>query len=65
MAFALGVLRWPPETFWRATPRELIAAYDGLSGHRATAPAGRRELERMMAAFPDGWEKPPLRRGGA
>ena len=26
MALAFGVLRWPPETVWRATPRELAAA---------------------------------------
>lgn len=54
MAFALGILRWSPEAFWRATPRELITAYDGLIGRRAAAPAGRSDLERMMAAFPDG-----------
>jgi uncharacterized phage protein (TIGR02216 family) len=26
MALALGVLRWSPDVFWRATPREFAAA---------------------------------------
>jgi uncharacterized phage protein (TIGR02216 family) len=42
------VLRWNPDQFWRATPRELIAAA-GLA-----RPAGRPDLEGMMAAYPDG-----------
>ena len=53
-AFALGVLRWPPETFWRATPRELIAAAEGLTGGTAAAPTGAADLDRLMRAFPDG-----------
>lgn len=52
MAFGLGRLRWPPEQFWAATPREIAAA---LQAHRpeqggATDRAGLAEL---MAAFPD------------
>ena len=52
-AFALGVLRWPPESFWLATPRELIAAAEGLTGRTAT-PADAADLDRLMRAFPDG-----------
>ena len=52
MAFGLGVLRWSPTEFWRATPRELAAAYEGLNG-RSSGPAGRADLRSMMAAFPD------------
>jgi uncharacterized phage protein (TIGR02216 family) len=54
MMLALGVLRWSPNDFWRATPRELIAAWDGLNGGRPMEPAIGRDLERLMAAFPDG-----------
>lgn len=53
MALAFGILRWSPDAFWRATPRELIAAHRGLTGGPAPA-AGRDDLRRMMAAFPDG-----------
>jgi len=49
-AFALGVLRWTPETFWRATPRELAAA----AGWRAGVPLARDELDALMRAHPDG-----------
>ena len=52
MAFALRVLRWAPETFWRATPRELIAAMQGPAGFSA-APATSGDLQRLMRAFPD------------
>jgi uncharacterized phage protein (TIGR02216 family) len=53
-ALALGVLRWPPEAFWRATPRELMAALEGLTGRSAVAPAAAADLQRLMRAFPDG-----------
>ena len=51
MAFAFRVLRWPPETFWRATPRELAAAMSGLSA--PAEPARRADLDRLMRAYPD------------
>jgi len=54
MALGLGVLRWNPTEFWRATPRELIAAWHALTGQRKSAPAGRQDLDRLMTAFPDG-----------
>ena len=52
MAFALGVLRWSPESFWRATPRELAAAAQGLRGSCAEAPSAQ-DLARLMREFPD------------
>ena len=54
LRLALGVLRWSPGDFWAATPPELVAAYEGLFGARAAPPAGRSDLQRLMAAFPDG-----------
>ena len=53
-AVALGLLRWTPDAFWRATPRELEAAVAGLTGRAAVAPAGAADLRRLMRAFPDG-----------
>jgi uncharacterized phage protein (TIGR02216 family) len=53
-AVALGVLRWTPDAFWRATPRELAAAVEGLTGRAAVMPAGSADLHRLMHAFPDG-----------
>jgi uncharacterized phage protein (TIGR02216 family) len=53
MMLGLGVLRWSPSEFWRATPRELAAAWDGLNGGRRSEPALGRDLRRLMAAFPD------------
>ena len=52
MTFALRDLRWPPDTFWRATPRELMAAIGGLAV-TAAAPATSGDLARLMHAFPD------------
>ncbi len=51
MAFCLGVLRWSPDAFWRATPRELIAAMQGPE--QRGAPATADDLQRLMQAFPD------------
>jgi uncharacterized phage protein (TIGR02216 family) len=52
MAAGLGVLRLPPDAFWRMTPRELAAALDGLAGGNA-APLGRGELAELMRLYPD------------
>ena len=54
MMLGLSVLRWSPDQFWRATPRELFAAWEGLCGGRRTEPAARSDLRRLMEAFPDG-----------
>jgi uncharacterized phage protein (TIGR02216 family) len=56
MAFALGVLRWPPHVFWRSTPRELAAAA-GAAG-RPEPPDGPA-LADLMATFPDASEPAP------
>jgi len=53
MMLGLSVLRWSPDQFWRATPRELFAAWEGLSGGRRMEPAARGDLRRLMEAFPD------------
>lgn len=53
MMLGLSILRWSPSDFWRVTPRELIAAWEGLSGGRGPEPALGRDLRRLMAAFPD------------
>ncbi|WP_137151381.1 rcc01693 family protein [Devosia sp. FKR38] len=53
MRFGLGVLRLPPEQFWRMTPRELAAAWGALMGVRA-GPLERRDLDGLMERFPDG-----------
>jgi uncharacterized phage protein (TIGR02216 family) len=53
LGLALGVLRWRPQDFWRATPRELAAALGALAGRRGPTPPGRGDLDRLMAAFPD------------
>jgi uncharacterized phage protein (TIGR02216 family) len=37
---------------WRATPRELAAALDGLRG-LGPEPAGRTTLAGLMAEYPD------------
>jgi uncharacterized phage protein (TIGR02216 family) len=53
MALCLGVLRWSPQDFWRATPKEVAAALAGLAPRGAAAPMGRCDLERLMRDFPD------------
>jgi len=54
MAFGLGLLKLPPSTFWAMTPRELDAALAGHFGRaRIQIPPSRRDLDAMMAAFPD------------
>jgi uncharacterized phage protein (TIGR02216 family) len=58
MMLGLGVLRWSPDQFWCATPRELMAAWEGLNGGRATEPAMSRDLRRLMEAFPDAGARP-------
>jgi uncharacterized phage protein (TIGR02216 family) len=52
IGFGLGVLRLPPDAFWRMTPRELSCAIAAITG-RADATIARAELEGLMQAFPD------------
>lgn len=53
MGFGLGVLRLAPDAFWAMTPRELAAAIRSAGGRAAATPLARRELDRLMQAFPD------------
>ncbi|WP_245498333.1 phage tail assembly chaperone [Hansschlegelia quercus] len=47
-------MKLAPDAFWRATPREMAAALDGVRGRSpAGAPLRKTELERLMARFPD------------
>jgi uncharacterized phage protein (TIGR02216 family) len=53
MRLGFGVLRLSSREFWGLTPRELAAAFEGVSG-RARGGAPRREaFDGLMAAFPD------------
>jgi len=52
IGFGLGVLRLPPEAFWRMTPRELAHAVRALRGD-AALPITRPELDALAALFPD------------
>lgn len=54
---ALGILRWPPDVFWAATPAELALAIEGLTGRGPSGlsapPLTRAELDRLCGCFPD------------
>ena len=52
IGFGLGVLRLPPEQFWRMTPRELAYAIEAVSGR--SAPLDRAALAQLMKRYPDG-----------
>lgn len=52
MAFGLGVLRLPPDAFWRMTARELAAAMEAVFGSQAV-PIDRASFAALRARFPD------------
>ena len=52
IGFGLGVLKLPPEAFWRMTPRELAAATAAVRG-RTGAALPRAGLDELMRRFPD------------
>lgn len=52
MGLGLGILRLPPEAFWRMTPRELAAA-GGALAPRTASPLRRADLAALMERFPD------------
>lgn len=58
MAMGLGVLRLPPEQFWRMTLHELFHAMEAINPRVGSkdAPA-RSDLERLIAAHPDDQER--------
>jgi uncharacterized phage protein (TIGR02216 family) len=52
IGFGIGVLRLPPDHFWRMTPRELAYAVAAVRGpHRE--PIDRPALDQLMQRFPD------------
>jgi len=51
MGFGFGVLRLPPEQFWRMTPRELAAAVEAVTGARGSL--DRAGLSELMRRYPD------------
>lgn len=53
MRLGFGVLRLSSREFWGLTPRELAAAFEGLSGRSRGAAPERDTLARLMRAFPD------------
>ncbi len=57
IGFALGILRLPPDAFWRMTPREFSLAILAIT-ERSGAPLQRADLELMMSRFPDGGRRP-------
>ena len=52
IGFGLGVLKLPPDAFWRMTPRELAAAIEAVRGRGVSTP-GRDDLNALMRRFPD------------
>lgn len=55
LALCLTRLRWTPDTFWRATPRELAAI---LSIGAPRTPT-RSDLMALMRAYPDRPDRRP------
>jgi len=51
IGFGLGVLRLPPEQFWRMTPRELTHAIEAVRGRGA--PLDRGAMAELMTRYPD------------
>lgn len=53
MQVALGAIGWPPETFWRATPLELLAAVRGWQEKQGLAaggvPPGKTEIKQLRS----------------
>jgi uncharacterized phage protein (TIGR02216 family) len=52
MTLGLGVLRMPPEQFWRMTPREFAAALRGIRGD-LSPPLDRAAFDELRERFPD------------
>ena len=51
IGFGLGVLRLPPEQFWRMTPRELAYAIEAVRGGQT--PLSRTGFNDLMKRYPD------------
>jgi len=52
IGFGLGILRLPPEHFWRMTPRELAYAVTARRGP-GREPMDRGAFDELMRQFPD------------
>ena len=59
IGFGLGVLRLSPHAFWSMTPRELAAAYRGLTGKESLGELPREAMLAMLDDFPDRTETSP------
>ncbi len=54
MRVGLGVLRLPPEAFWKMSPRELAAAMAGLYGRSGVArPIDPARFAELQKRYPD------------
>jgi len=53
MAFGLGRLRWPPEAFWAASPREILAASEAFRPLSSEEAPARSVLDALIRAHPD------------
>lgn len=54
LALGLGRLRWRPRDFWRATPRELMAAAGlAAAGLTGTPTLDRAGLRALIDRYPD------------
>ena len=53
MAFGLGRLRWTPDAFWAASPREILAAIEAHRPPRMGEAPPRATLDALMRAHPD------------
>ena len=53
MGLGLGILRLGSAAFWAMTPHELAAAAEAVLGRPERSMPARRDLDRLMAAFPD------------
>jgi uncharacterized phage protein (TIGR02216 family) len=51
IGFGLGVLRLPPDQFWRMTPRELACAIETIAG--SAVPFNRSTLNNLIKRYPD------------
>ena len=51
MRLGLGILRLPPDAFWRMTPRELAAAARAFGS--PAKPIDRARLDALQRQFPD------------
>jgi uncharacterized phage protein (TIGR02216 family) len=51
VGFGLGVLKLPPEAFWRMTPRELAYAVEAVRGRGSSL--ARANFEQLMQRYPD------------